>query len=104
MIGVAVVGFGVIGRRHAAAYQHAAQAGLPCRLLTICARELQRLSRQRPRPLRPRVVRRRAESRHLQPLQPWCSLRTRNRQCLQFRRTCTGSQIAPSQLRTATRR
>jgi len=38
MIGVAIVGFGMIGHRHAAAYLNARAAGLPVELRTICSR------------------------------------------------------------------
>jgi predicted dehydrogenase len=38
MIGVAVVGFGMIGHRHAAAYLNARKAGLPVELRMICSR------------------------------------------------------------------
>lgn len=38
MIGVAVIGFGVMGHRHAAAYLNAAAAGLPVELRAICSR------------------------------------------------------------------
>jgi len=37
-IGVGVIGFGVMGRAHAAAYERAQQAGAPCELRAICTR------------------------------------------------------------------
>ena len=40
MIGVAIVGFGVMGRRHAEGYVRARAAGLPCRILAVCTRSV----------------------------------------------------------------
>lgn len=37
-IGVAVIGFGVMGRTHAASYERARLAGAPCELRAICTR------------------------------------------------------------------
>ncbi|MGH7502129.1 MAG: Gfo/Idh/MocA family protein, partial [Longimicrobiales bacterium] len=36
-VGVAVIGFGFMGRTHAAAYERARMAGAPCTLRAICA-------------------------------------------------------------------
>lgn len=40
-LGVAVVGFGVMGRTHAAAFKSAGLAGLPVELRAICSRQLE---------------------------------------------------------------
>ncbi len=40
MIGVGIIGYGVMGRTHAAAYAAAAQAGIDCRLLGVYSRSM----------------------------------------------------------------
>jgi predicted dehydrogenase len=40
LIGVAIVGFGVMGRRHAEGYVRAGAAGLPCQILAVCTRSV----------------------------------------------------------------
>jgi predicted dehydrogenase len=44
VIGVGVIGLGFIGRIHVQAYQHAASAGLPCKLVAVCDADATRLT------------------------------------------------------------
>lgn len=43
-IGVGVIGLGFMGRTHVAAYQAAAAAGFPCRLVAVCDPKPSRLT------------------------------------------------------------
>jgi predicted dehydrogenase len=47
-LGVAVIGLGFMGRTHIAAYNAAAAAGLPCRLVAVCDASPERLSGSGP--------------------------------------------------------
>lgn len=47
-IGVGIIGFGVMGRTHAAAYQWAAEQGLPVELRAVCSRRAEVLDADPP--------------------------------------------------------